>query len=131
MLEHLGSELTRDPANLIERAPHGFLRLVDLIAPFRRRVRDRVELQEDARQQLADLVVEIARDAHARGLVRRDHSLAALSALGFESVEHLVERTHDVPDFVVLTDCQALARPQEIDCVHSLRQALQRRDRPP
>ena len=52
---------------------------------------DRVEVQQDAGQDLADLVVEVAGDADPLGLLRGEDAPAALLPLALEPVEHAVE----------------------------------------
>ncbi len=92
---------------------------------------DRVELQERASQELPDLVVQVAGDPDAFGLLGGQHAPTALLALSLEPVEHAVEGGKDAADLVAAVDGQALTRPQQIDGLHTLGQPLQGRHHPP
>ena len=92
---------------------------------------DRVQLQQDAGQHLADLVVQVAGDADALGLLRGEHAPAAFLPLALEPVEHAVEGGNDTPDLVAAVDGQTLAGPQQVDRLHPLGEPFERRDRAP
>ena len=88
-----------------------------------------LEVKQDAGQYLADLVMEVAGDAYPLGFLRRQDAPAALLTLGLEPVEHSIEGDDDAADLVVAEDLQALTGAEEVDRLHSLRQALERRER--
>ena len=67
-------------------------------------------MEENTREDLPDLVVEVPRDADAFGLLRGEHPATAFAALAFEPVEHPVERDHDAADFVVATDLELVLK---------------------
>src|SRR3712207_7207563 len=54
-----------------------------------------VELEQDAREELPDLVVKVARNPHALGLLSGEYAPTARSPLALETVEHAVERAED------------------------------------
>ena len=82
-------------------------------------------MQEHAGQHLADLVVQVAGDPDALGLLCGEHPPTALLALALEPVEHPVEGDDDAADLVVADDRQALAGTQQVDRLHPLRQPLE------
>ena len=131
VLEHLRPQLARDPPHLVERAAHRLARLVERVAMLRRGVGDRVQLQQHPGQDLADLVVQVARDPDPLGLLGGEHTPAALLPFALEAVEHPVERRDHPADLVVADDLQPLPRPQQVDHLHPLRQAPERRERAP
>ena len=90
---------------------------------------ERVELEQDAGQHLADLVVQAAGDAQPFGLLGRERSVAALAALRLEPVEHLVERLHHLDHLQAALLRQPLPRPQQVDRAHPLDEPIDRRDR--
>src|SRR5687767_7946267 len=90
---------------------------------------DRVEVQQDAGQHLADLVVEITRDADAFGFLCGEDTASALLAFALEPVEHSIEGDDDTADLILAKDLQTLARAEKVDGLHSLCQALKRRQR--
>ena len=92
VVEHLGAQLAGDAAHVVEAAAHGLagrgeLRRVGLAGPLRRVL----ELEHDAGEDLADLVVQLARDPLALGLLGQQRLAPALAPLALEPVEHVVE----------------------------------------
>src|SRR5438034_9511482 len=131
MLEHLGAELPRDPSYLVKRPANSSLRLLDLVATFGRTTGARVEVQEHASQQLADLVVQVARDSKPFRLLRCQHTPAAPLALALQPVEHLIEGPHHAADLIIAADLQPLAGAEQVDPVHPPNQPFQRPTRTP
>jgi len=121
MLEHLRPKLTRDSAYFFERGAYRLLCLVDLVAVFRGGVGDRVQLQEDAGQDLPDLVVQVTSDADPFALLCREDTFRALVPLAFETVEHPVEGTDDAADLIATAYLQPLAAAKQVDGFHPLR----------
>ena len=62
--------------------------------------RGRLEAQQHAGQRLVGLVVQVARDARALGLLRAQDGGGGARALGLEAVEHAVERRVQARDLV-------------------------------
>ena len=71
--------------------------------------------------------MQVAGDPDTFRLLRGEHASGAPLALALETVEHLVEGMYDLADLIVAVDLQALSRPQQVDRVHPLGQALERR----
>ena len=90
--------------------------------------RERVQLEEHACQHLADLVVKPARDPQPLGLLCAQRTLAALAALGLESLQHLVERSHQLFDFDAAALDEPLSGPKKIDRPHPLDEPIDRRE---
>src|SRR5215475_6348480 len=99
MLEQLRPQLLRDPAHLVDAPPCRLLRLPEELASFRRDLAgDLVEEEQYAREALADLVVQLRCDPFPFRLLRSEGPAAALTALGLEPVEHVVERLDEIDD---------------------------------
>ena len=90
---------------------------------------DRVQLEEHTREQLADLVVQVAGDPDPLGLLRGEHPAAVLVPFALEPVEHLIEGRDDAADLVAAPDRKTLARPQQIHCLHAPGELLERHER--
>ena len=132
VVEHLGAQLASDAAHVVEAAAHGFaggreLRRV-VLAGAAGRV---LELEDDAGEDLADLVVELARDPLALGLLREERFAPALAALVLEPVQHVVEGRGQRGDVGVgAADREPAAGLQRLHGAHRRRQPAQRRDEP-
>src|SRR5687767_1609467 len=111
LLEHFGAQLTRYPPHFVEGSPNRLLGVIDLVSVGRGLVGDRVQVQQDAGQYLADLVVEVAGDADAFGLLRGQDAAATLLPFAFEAVEHAVEGDDDAADLVLAKDLEPLTGP--------------------
>ena len=91
----------------------------------------RLAAQQQPGQQLADLVVQLARDAAALGLLRRQRTPAALAPLALEPVEHVVERLGQRRHLLAgRIDRHPLTRLQRVDRAHHRREPLERSERP-
>jgi len=75
--------------------------------------------------------VQAARDPQPLRLLCPQGAPAALAPLDLESLEHLVERPHELGGLHPAAHDQALARPQKIDRAHSLDQPADRQERVP
>ena len=95
------------------------------------RLRERVELEQDAGQHLADLVVEAAGDPQPLGFLRRERAAAALATLGLEPVEHLVEGADDFHDLDSAPLGQSLPRLEQVDRSHPLDEPVDWSERRP
>ena len=95
-----------------------------------RRPRGRVlELEHDAGEDLADLVVQLARDPLALGLLGEQRLTPALAPLALEPVEHVVEGRRQRGDVGVgAADGQPAAGLERLDGAHRRGQPAQRRD---
>ena len=89
-----------------------------------------LESQQDRGQRLVDLVMEVLGDAGALLLLRADDGAAALHALLLEAGEHAVEVAREALDLARggVVGLGALAGGGEVDALHRLHQALQRRE---
>ena len=121
MLEHLRAQLARDSPHLLERLADGRLRLV---APALA-----LELEQHAREHLADLVVQAARDSRALGLLRPQGARTALAPLRLQPVEHLVEDVNELTDLPSALLHEPLSRSQQVDRPHPLHEPLDRPQR--
>ncbi len=130
VLEHLRSELARDAPHLLQRLPDRVLRLDELVAAVGGdRVGDGVQLEEDAREHLADLVVQAPSNSQPLCLLGGERAAPALVALGLQPVEHLVERVDDASDLVVPARRETLPRLEEVDGLHPPRKLVEGRER--
>ena len=72
VVEHLGAQLAGDAAHVVEAVAHGLAGRDELGGVVLAGARGRVlELEHDAGEDLADLVVQLARDPLALGLLGR------------------------------------------------------------
>ena len=86
------------------------------------------QLEQDGGQRLADLVVQLLRDAQALGLVRRQHAAGGLALLALQPCEHLVERRRELPSLGVRPGIgDPLPGAGDVDPASERRQLLQRR----
>ena len=91
--------------------------------------REALDLQHHRRQRLADLVVQLARDAPALALLHQQRLARALAPLGLEAVEHLVERPRQRRDSGPPTTCTRAPGVERIDLAHRVGQRVQRPER--
>ena len=66
----------------------------------RRGLRRRLQPQQDRRQRLIDLVVEVLREALSLLFLRSQHAARGVPALGLEAVEHAVEGALEADDLL-------------------------------
>src|SRR5689334_16357762 len=114
MLEHLRPKLARYSPYFLERGAHRLFCLVDLVAVFRGGVSDHIQLQEDAGQNLPDLVVQVTSDPEPFALLRGEDPPCALVPLVFEAVEHPVEGVDDTADLIAAAHLQPLAAAKQV-----------------
>ena len=89
-----------------------------------------LDLQQDARQHLADLVVQLTGDPAPLVLLRRHRAHRARPSLELESLEHAIERVGEHVDLRVRPAGRGPdAGTQEVDPAHVLGEAFQRRER--
>ena len=126
--ERVRTEIAGDPSDIVEAAPRTLARLFEL-----RRVRcaDRlIDLQQHAGQGLPELVVKLAREAPALGLLRAHGATRTVAALVLQPLEHVVEGPGQLTHLLGRPPrLQARARRQRVDRAHETGQALQRRER--
>ena len=97
-----------------------------------RRALERLELEHDAGQRLADLVVQLARHPPALLLLGVERAPRAVAPLALEPVEHVVERHAQLGHLGHGTiELDALARRQRVDPAHQRGQALERPEHAP
>ena len=133
LVERLGAQALGDHAHVLRAAARGLAKLLEVAAQLRGRpARERLAAQHQAGEDLADLVMQLARDPPALALLGGERPARTLTALALEPVEHPVERLRqrgDLPPRRI--DLEAVPRRQRIDALHQLRQVLQRLERPP
>ena len=91
-----------------------------------------LEAQQDRRQRLVDLVVEVLRDPLALLLLRAKHAVCGLAALGLEPVEHAVERgLSRITSSASARDARrAAASARQVGLLHRADQPLERPQAP-
>jgi hypothetical protein len=90
------------------------------------------ELQHDPSQQLAQLVVQLARKPRPLSLLGTKRPAPAVRPLMLEPVEHRIERLPQTRDLVVgRADTDAPARVERVDALHRGLEPLQRPEDPP
>ena len=111
LLQRVGAQPARDPPHLLGAVTRGLAQLLELVAQLLGDARgEPFDLQHHAGQRLADLVVQLARDPPALGLLDRQRLARAVTALGLEPVEHVVERLREGDDARVAGHVGADAR---------------------
>ena len=127
VFECLGAQPSHDPADVLGAAARGLPQLVELVAQLLGDLRRQpFDLQHDAGQGLADLVVELAGDAPALTLLDHQRPPDALAPLGLQPVEHLVEGIGEGCDLRAAVDVHALAERERVMPTHALRQFVER-----
>lgn len=90
-----------------------------------------VEEQEDAGEDLSELVVELARDPQALGLLCGEGSPRALAPLVLQAIEHGVEGVGQRGDVGVgAPQLDAAARRERVDALHGPPQLVEGREGP-
>ena len=96
------------------------------------RALERLELEHDAGQRLADLVVQLARHPPPLVLLRVERAARAVAALALEPVEHVVEREAELGDLGGLAlELDPLAGRERVDAAHQRGQLLERAEHAP
>ena len=104
--------------------------LVELLAQLVRDAeRQPLDLQHHAGERLADLVVQLARDAPPLGLLDQQRPPGALAALGLQPVEHVVERARERGDVRIPGISRPCAGPERVVPAHGVGQLVERRER--
>ena len=83
------------------------------------------DLEHDARERLADLVVQLARDPLTLALLDHQGPAGALALLGLQPVEHLVEGVGERCDLRASLDVDAVAGRQRVMPAHVVRQLVE------
>ena len=133
LVERFGPQAASDQPDVLGAAASRLPQLLEIAAKLLRPAPgDRLAPQHQPGKGLADLVVELARDAPALRLLSRQRAQRALAALALEPIEHLVERLRQRDDLLVaVAAVDPLARRERVDPAHQSRQPLQRRQRAP
>jgi hypothetical protein len=112
--ERVGPQVAGDPAHVLERAPGALARLLEVGlvgSPDRL-----IDLQQDAGQRLAELVVQLAGQPAPLGLLSPHGAARAVAALVLQPVEHLVERLGQLAHVLGRRpDVQARAGRERVD----------------
>ena len=132
ILERFGAQPACDPAHLLGAMASGLAKLVELVSEL---VRDLAgqsfDLEHDAGERLADLVVQLARDPLALALLDEQRPARAVAPLGLQPVEHLVEGLRQRDDRRPAVDAHALAGGERIVPAHGLDELVERPERRP
>ena len=121
VVERLGAELERDPADVLEARANAFLDDRDLVVERRLHAGpDPSEAEQDRRQLLPDLVMQLLRDPQPFGLLAREHTPGGIAPLGLEPGEHLVDGERKLTRFDGgLRARHPFARLSEVDAVRA------------
>ena len=126
VLECLGSERTDDPPYVLGAAARGLAQLFEILAKLFGDPRgEAFDLEHDARERLADLVVQLARHTLTLALLDHQGPTGALALLGLQPVEHLVEGVGERGDLRASLDVDALAGRQRVMPAHMVRQLVE------
>ena len=131
LVERLGTEPAGDQPDLLRRLTRTLAEPDDVFAKLLGSApRQRLATQDQPGQELADLVVQLPRDAPPLGLLGRQSAAPAVAPLALEAIEHLIEgfrQRHNL--FIAGGGVDPLTRSERVDLVHDLGQGLQRRQR--
>ena len=128
-----GPQLARQAEQLVHRLRREALGLGELGGELRRRaLGGRREAHRDRGQRLVDLVVQVAGQPRALGLLRAQDGRGGGDALGLQPDEHDVEGLAQAGDVgrLVVGGLRARAGDGEVDALHRARQRLQRLEAP-
>jgi hypothetical protein len=124
-------ELARERQQLLQRLVGERPDLGELAGELGRRLlAGRLESQQQSRERLVDLVVQIARDSRALLLLRLQRRTGGAAALGLEALEHPDERVMQPLD--LLGAARALGEPEvrsgagEVGALHLVDEVLER-----
>ena len=132
VLEQLWPQFSRDPPHFLKSLPDHLLRLLEVAPSLGPEcIADRIELEENAGKHLPDLIVKATGYASSLALLGCQRPPPAFAPLGFEAVEHLVERAYYASDLIFATDWQALIRVQQVDGRHSVTEPVERHESAP
>ena len=129
LVERLGAESAGDQPDLFRRLTRSFAEPDDVFADFLGSApRERLATQDQPRQELADLVVQLPRDAPPLGFLGGQSAAPAVAPLALEAVEHRIECFSQRDDLLVAGGgVDPLSRGERVDLVHDVGQGLQRR----
>jgi hypothetical protein len=133
VVERGRAQLAREPQQLLHRLRGDALRLGELGAQLLgRALGGRLQPQQHARERLVGLVVEVARDARALGLLGLEDRAGGARALGVDALEHPVERLAQARDLLHLAALGRRGRAPagEVDGLHRGDELLERREAP-
>ena len=130
VLKCLGAERANDAPDVLGSAARGLAQLVELLAKLVGDPRgEALDLEHDARERLADLVVQLARHPLPLALLDHEGPSGALALLRFQPVEHLVEGVGECRDLGAALDVDALAGRQRVMPAHVVRQLVEGAER--
>jgi len=128
-----GAQLARQAQQLVHRRGGDLLGVGQLGADVLGRVlHGGLQTQQHAGERLIALVVQVARQARALGLLALEHRCRGPGALVLQAPEHPVERLHEAHHVVGvgIGQLRACARAGEVDALHDVDQPIQRREAP-
>jgi hypothetical protein len=127
VIECVGAQPTRDLADLLGPVTGGLAKLVELLAQLVGDLgRQPFDLEDQPRQRLPDLVVELPRDPAAFGFLKHQRAARAVASLGLEPLEHLVERASERGHVGISVDLRAGAGRERIVAAHRLGELIER-----
>jgi len=133
IVEGLGAQLARDPADVLEPQLH------DLLDGFELRpravghaARDVLQLEQRRGQRLPDLVVQVLRHAQPLALLCVEHAPAGRAPFVLQAFEHVVERACHIGHLgLARVDRNPLPRPARVEAPRQCRHPLERAENAP
>ena len=128
LLERAGSQATGDLADVLDARPRGELDLCEVgVELGRDAAGEAVELEANAGEYLAELVVGLARGAAPLAFLGGESAPSAREPFALETVEHLVEGAGEISDLGSRAlDRDAAAGLGEFDAAHDASKVLER-----
>jgi hypothetical protein len=133
LLQRSGSQATRDLAEVLDALSRGELDLCEVGVELGWDASgEAVELEADAGEDLAELVVQLAGEAASLAFLGGEGPPSAREPFALEAVEHLVEGVGEIGHLGHRTlDCDAAARLGGLDPTHEGGQVLERLEHAP
>ena len=130
VLEGLRPQPAGDPSDVLGSLAGGLAQLVELFAPLVwDDCRQALDLKHHAGERLADLVVQFASDPLSLSLLDHQRPARALTPLGFQPVEHVVEGLRQRGYVRLAVHACARPRRQRIVTAHRLGELVKRTKR--
>ncbi len=126
-VQHTGAQPTGDTTDLVQTGPGGLLHLAQLLQQVGRGLTGHpLEFEQNGREGLTDLVVQLPGDTATLGLLGGQDPGAARGPLVLQPVEHGVEGRDQLGDLRLASDRRTPPRTQQVRRRHGARQALER-----